>query len=165
MKIPSVVAACLLAAPSFAADPAAPAGGRQQSTVVVPAFMQRAYDGWGYAPAIVTRDGTVYVSGVPFALVGTGTYEERYAAGFRQALDAIERILKEAGASLDDVVEIRSYHTDIARQLDTAVKVRMQRMNPPHPAWTAVGTTGLAMPEAVTEVSVVAKLPERGPPR
>jgi hypothetical protein len=32
-------------------------------------------------------------------------------------------------------------------------------MRPPHPAWTAVGTTALASPDGVTEVRVTAKLP------
>lgn len=137
--------------------PAASDGARQQSTVVVPSWMKQAYDGYGYAPAIVTRDGTIYVSGVIVALRGTGTYEERYAAGFERALGVIERVLTEAGASLDDVVEITSFHTDLQRQLTTATKARMAKMNPPHPAWTAVGTTALADPDGVTEIRVTAK--------
>ncbi len=156
--------ALLAASAAHAAEPAATSGGaRQQSQVVVPATMKGAYESWGYAPAIVARDGTIYVSGVVAGLHGTGTYEERYAAGFERALDTIGRVLAEAGASLDDVVDITSYHTDIARQLETAVKVRMKKMNPPHPAWTAVGTTGLAVPDGVTEIRVIAKRPAREP--
>jgi len=60
------------------------------------------------------------------------------------------------------VIEITSYHTDLARQLDTAVKARKEVMRPPHPAWTAVGTTALAVPDGVTEVRVTAKLPSSG---
>jgi hypothetical protein len=30
---------------------------------------------------------------------------------------------------------------DLPRQLQTAIKVRIETMNPPHPVWTAVGTT------------------------
>ena len=64
-----------------------------------------------------------------------------------------------------DVVDITTYHTDIARQLDTAIEVRKKKMNPPHPAWTAIGTTALAVPDGQTEIRVIAKLPERGPKR
>lgn len=162
--LPLLAAVALLASTSVqAAEPAAaPGGARQQSKVIVPGMMKGAYDNWGYAPAIVTRDGTIYVSGIVSGLHGTGSYEERYAAGFERALDMIDRVLKEAGASLDDVVDITTYHTDIARQLDTAIKVRMKKMNPPHPAWTAIGTTGLAVPDGQTEIRVIAKLPERG---
>jgi enamine deaminase RidA (YjgF/YER057c/UK114 family) len=152
------LAAIALGAAVAVSGPALADGARQQSRVVVPAFMKQAYEGWGYAPAVVTRDGTIYVSGVVVGLQGTGTYEERYAAGFERALDTIDRVLKEAGASLDDVVDITSFHTDLARQLDTAVKVRMKNMNAPHPAWTAVGTTALAVPDGVTEIRVIAKL-------
>lgn len=61
-----------------------------------------------------------------------------------------------AAASLDDVIEIASFHTDLQRQLEVAVKARMEIMSPPHPAWTAVGTTALATPDGVTESKVVA---------
>ena len=32
----------------------------------------------------------------------------------------------------------------------------MEVMNEPHPAWTAVGTTALAIPDGVTEIKVIA---------
>jgi hypothetical protein len=37
----------------------------------------------------------------------------------------------------------------------------MEVMCPPHPSWTAVGTTALAAPDGVTEIRVVAKLPAK----
>jgi enamine deaminase RidA (YjgF/YER057c/UK114 family) len=133
-------------------------GGRQQAEVIVPEEAKESYETWGYAPAVKVGN-TIYVSGVVSVLEGEGTYEERYARGFKSALDWIEKVLNEAGASLDDVVDIRSFHTDLQRQLDVAVKVRMEAMSPPHPAWTAVGTTALASPDGVTEIKVVAYVP------
>jgi enamine deaminase RidA (YjgF/YER057c/UK114 family) len=59
------------------------------------------------------------------------------------------------------VIDITSYHTDLARQIESAVKARMEVMRPPHPSWTAVGTTALAAPDGVTEIRVVAKLPAK----
>jgi enamine deaminase RidA (YjgF/YER057c/UK114 family) len=93
-------------------------GARQQSRVVVPAQEKAAYDSWGYAPAVVTRDGTIYMSGEIVTLEGKGTYQERYAAGFKRTLTRIGQTLAEAGASLDDVVDITSYHTDLAHGAD-----------------------------------------------
>ena len=133
-------------------------GGRQKSEVIVPEGWEGAYNDWGYAPAVKTEDGTIYVSGVVSRLRGEGSYEEQYAAGFKAALETIDNILKEGGASLDDVVELMTFHTDLARQIETAVKARMEVMNPPHPAWTAVGTTALVPPLGVTEIRVVAKI-------
>ncbi len=130
-------------------------GSRQSAEIIVPDSHTWAYENWGFAAAVV-KDDVVYVSGVVTFLEGEGSYEERYARGFRSALVEIDNILGEAGASLDDVVDITTYHTDLARQIETAVAVRMDVMNEPHPAWTAVGTTALAVPDGVTEIKVIA---------
>lgn len=130
-------------------------GGRQRAEVIVPDEARSSYENWGYAPAVKVGN-TIYVSGVVSLLEGEGSYEERYARGFKTALNWIEKVLNEAGASLDDVVDITSFHTDLQRQLEVAVKARMESMAPPHPSWTAVGTTALATPDGVTEIKVVA---------
>jgi enamine deaminase RidA (YjgF/YER057c/UK114 family) len=130
-------------------------GSRQQAEIIVPDEAKSSYESWGYAPAVKVGN-TIYVSGVVSRLEGEGTYEERYARGFRTALDWIEKVLNEAGASLDDVIDITSFHTDLQRQLEVAVKVRMEAMSPPHPSWTAVGTTALATPDGMTEIKVMA---------
>ena len=137
--------------------PAIADGGRQKAQVIVPEDHKSSYENWGYAPAIRVGD-TIYVSGVIAGLAGEGSYEERYARGFRRALEHIDAVLHEAGASLDDVVDIMSFHTDLQRQLEVAVKVRMETMSPPHPAWTAVGTTALATPDGQTEIRVIARV-------
>jgi enamine deaminase RidA (YjgF/YER057c/UK114 family) len=149
----------VLAAPGARPQDKPRDGARQQSRVIVPDKYRSLYESWGFAPAIVTRDGTIYVSGVVSRLEGEGTYEARYAAGLKKAIQRIEELLAVAGATLDDVIDITSYHTDLARQLETAVKARKEVMRPPHPSWTAVGTTALASPDGVTEVRVIAKLP------
>ena len=133
-------------------------GGRQAADVIVPDEARSSYETWGYAPAIRVGN-TIYVSGVVSLLEGEGSYEERYARGFRTALGWIDKVLGEAGAGLDDVVDITSYHTDLQRQLETAVRVRMEVMAKPHPSWTAVGTTALATPDGQTEIRVIAYVP------
>jgi len=132
-------------------------GSRQQAEVIVPEEAKSSYENWGYAPAVKVGN-TIYVSGVVSRLEGEGSYEERYARGFKTALGWIEKVLIEAGASLDDVIDITSFHTDLQRQLEVAVKARMEVMSPPHPTWTAVGTSALATPDGTTEIKVVAHL-------
>jgi enamine deaminase RidA (YjgF/YER057c/UK114 family) len=134
-------------------------GARQDAEIIVPAAAQQTYESWGFAPAIKVGN-TIYVSGVISGLDGEGTDEERYARGFVRALKRIEEVLAAAGADLDDIVEFTTFHTDLQRQLETAVKVRMENMNPPHPAWTAVGTTALASPDGMTEIKVIAHVSE-----
>ena len=145
----SALLVCFVASASFAD------GSRQKADIIVPEASQRIYESWGFAPAVKVGD-TIYVSGVVSGLEGEGSYEERYARGFKTALTHIEAVLQEAGADLDDVIELTTFHTDLQRQLQTAVEVRKQEMNPPHPAWTAVGTTALAVADGVTEIQVVA---------
>ena len=135
--------------------PAYAEGGRQKAEVIVPEEARSSYETWGYAPAVKVGN-TIYLSGVVSFLEGEGSYDERYARGFKTAVDWIETVLNEAGASLDDIIDITSYHTDLQRQLDVAIRVRMESMAPPHPSWTAVGTTALATPDGVTEIKVVA---------
>jgi uncharacterized protein len=75
----------------------------------------------------------------------------------RRAFRNIERVLAEAGASLDDVVELTSYHLDMEQM--PAVVAALREALPHHqPAWTAVGVTRLAMPQMKIEIKAVAML-------
>lgn len=132
-------------------------GSRQSASVIIPAGHESIYKSWGYAPAIRSGD-TIYVSGVIVTLAGQGSIEDRYALGFKNALEEIEKILVEAKASLDDVIDITTYHTDLPGQIRIATEVRKAAMAEPHPTWTAVGTTALAVPEGVTEIKVIARV-------
>lgn len=134
-------------------------GSRQQAEPLIPEKWQPIYDGWGFAPALKVGD-TIYVSGMIVRLVGEGSYEERYANGLRALFRDLDDILAVAGATRDDIVEITSFHTDLPRQMATALKVRRELMALPHPAWTAVGTTSLATPDGQTEIKFTVKLRE-----
>lgn len=135
------------------------AGGRQRAELILPEANRPIYEAWGFAPAIKTGD-YIHVSGVIVVPEGEGDRAAQYRTGFTNALNRIDIILKEAGASLDDVIKINSYHTDVDFQLPIAGPLRKELMKPPHPAWTAVGTTGLAIKEGVTEIEVVAYVGE-----
>ena len=130
-------------------------GARQRANIIIPDSHKAAYENLGFAAA-VEIDGIIYVSGVVSELEGEGTYEERYGRGFESALRQIDVVLGEAGASLDDVVKMTTFHTDLRAQGVTAVNVRKQVMSPPHPAWTAVGTPTLFPLEGMTEIEVIA---------
>lgn len=135
-------------------------GSRQKATPLIPEGWQGIYDSMGFAPALKVGD-TIYVSGIIVRLRGEGTYEARYANGLRHMFSQLEKMLAPAGATLDDIVELTSFHTDLQRQLQTILAVRKEMMvNLPHPAWTAVGTTALASPDGQTEIKFTVKLKE-----
>ena len=137
--------------------------------VIIPdAGWRGAYDGIGYAPSRRVGD-TLYVSGV---IIGPRPGEAIDAAGFeaqtRRAFGQLDQMLKAAGASFDDVVMINSFHVwereDVAvtrmQQIEIMNAVRAEFTTAPHPAWTAVGTTGLLSPTGVVEVQLIAHVPQ-----
>jgi enamine deaminase RidA (YjgF/YER057c/UK114 family) len=62
----------------------------------------------------------------------------------RQALQHIERILKDNGASLTDVVKCTVFLADIG-EWATFNEVYKEFFKPPYPARSALGTNGLAL--------------------
>jgi len=124
-------------------------------THVAPGGYAAAYRDWHYSP-VVKIGQTVIVSGVPAA--HGDSYEDKVRNMFRTA----EALLKSAGASMADVVEITTYH---AGAVDSeAFRAEYRRFAPIHaeffkenyPAWTATGTTALMSPEAVVEMRLMA---------
>lgn len=97
---------------------------------------------------------TIYLS-------GQGGFDESFQiAGevgeqARQAFRSIARVLAEAGASMDDVVEITSFHVDVA-QMQGVVEAAKEAFPNHCPAWTAVGVTALAIPSMLIEIKAVA---------
>ena len=51
-----------------------------------------------------------------------------------------------------------NFEGDQSVQLSAFIAVKDEFMPPPHPAWTAIGTTGLAIPTGVVEIQVIAHL-------
>ena len=150
-------AALLLAALAAAAPSAATAQARQQSTVLMSEDegSRRFQEQWGYADAIIAGD-TIYLSGV---VVGLREGETDLAAAYDRAYRQIGAILRRAGASWDDVVDITSYHTDVTAQMDAIVAVHRRYVSAPFPAWTAIGVDRLIPNRGITEIKVVARRP------
>lgn len=68
-------------------------------------------------------------------------------------------VLAAAGCTLDDVVDVTTFHSDPTVQFDTVMAVRAQEIGaPPYPNWTAVGATWLAGFDF--EIKVIARTPQ-----
>lgn len=150
---------------------------------IVPEALKGVYDGWHFAPAVVSK-GMVYCSGI----VGTSVDGEAPGkaalegarstiaapdaelaalqavrdpeAQFATAFEALAAILAEAGAGLGDIVEITTYHVDIGRHLEAFVRVKDRYLKEPYPAWTAIGVAELVVPGGLMEIRAIAALPE-----
>ncbi len=88
---------------------------------IIPAGMESVYDKIGYAPAIKVGD-TVYVSGQIGRDAGMQLVEGREAQ-IVQAFENLKRVLEAGGATLDDVVDLTTFHTDM-RDLPLFMQVR-----------------------------------------
>lgn len=121
---------------------------------VIPPAMQPIYDAYHFAPA--TRVGDmVWVSGQ----VGIDT-AMRPGVGMeaqaRLAFEGLKTVLEAAGATLADVVELMTFHTDLRGDMPAFAKVKDAVFPDRYPSWTAVGVTQLAAPELLVEVRAVA---------
>ncbi|MEM9795835.1 MAG: RidA family protein [Pseudomonadota bacterium] len=81
-------------------------------------------------------------------------------AQFHAAFDKIAAILAAAETSLESVVEMTSYHVDMAKYFALFEQVVRARLTAPYPAWTAVEVAGLRRPGALVEIRVVAEAPQ-----
>ena len=129
MRVAKIALALLIASTSTASL----AGARQDAKVLMAsdtAALKFEQD-WGFSDAIVTGD-TVYLSGV---VAGVGEGETDLRLGYTRAFERIGEILKRAGASWDDVVEIMSFHSDLTTQMPAIVAVKCNYLKTPFPAW------------------------------
>jgi enamine deaminase RidA (YjgF/YER057c/UK114 family) len=122
--------------------------------VVIPPGQERVYKAWHFAPAVRTGD-TVYVSGV-IGLGPDGKVPEDPADEFTNAFAQLAATLEAAGATLADVVELTSFHVDMADTLGPFVAAKDAVITEPYPAWTAIGCTALAVPGGRAEVKATA---------
>ena len=105
---------------------------------IIPPGMENIFERFRYAPGVLV-DGTLYIAGQ----VGRDA-ELKVIAGaeaqFTQAFENVGRVLRAAGASFDDVVEMVTYHVDM-RDLALFMEVKNRYFTGRVPAWTGVGVT------------------------
>jgi len=132
------------------------AGARQDAKVLMPSDpgSLKVEQDWGFSDAIVTGD-TIYISGV---VAGVREGETDLRIAYTRAFERIGGILKNAGASWDDVVDITTFHTDLTTQMPAIVAVKNNYVKQPFPAWTAIQVSRLIPTNGITEIKIVAKL-------
>lgn len=123
---------------------------------VYPEDRHALYDAHRYAAAVRSGD-FLFVSGQ----VGSredGSPEPDFEVQVRRAFANLSAVLKAAGCTFDDIVDVTSFHTDPATQFETVLKVKDEVFTEkPYPSWTALGVTWLAGFDF--EIKVVARIP------
>lgn len=148
---------------------------------VIPPALAPVHERWHFAPAM-RSGGFLFVSGIigtsadgeapPCALDGAEAATADPAAAlealvavrdpeaqFDTAFRTLRSILNAGGADLCDIVELTSYHVDIRRHMEVFARVRDRHLQPPWPAWTAVGVAELVVPGGLVELRAIARLP------
>ncbi|TLX60604.1 RidA family protein [Stutzerimonas nosocomialis] len=126
--------------------------------VVFPAGRHALYERHRYSPA-VRSNGLLFVSGQ----VGSredGSPEPELEAQVRLAFENLNAVLKAAGCTFDDVVDVTLFMVDPEAIFERVWNLVMSEFwgEAPHPTVTAVGVTWLYGFQF--EIKVIAKLPE-----
>lgn len=86
--------------------------------------------------------------------IGKGCME----AQTRQVLENIREVLTYAGGTMDDVVKVTVFVTDVS-EITTIHKVRFEFFNEPYPASTLVQVARLIDPDWLIEIQAIAVIP------
>ncbi|KAG0921246.1 hypothetical protein G6F32_015189 [Rhizopus arrhizus] len=128
-----------------------------QRDVVFPTGRQALNERNRYSPAI-RSNGFLFVSGQ----VGSredGSPEPDLQTQVRRAFDNLNAILKAAGSTFDDIVDVTVFMVNPTSQFEAIWQVVPEYWGKaPHPTLTAVGVTWLYGFDF--EIKVIAKLPE-----
>lgn len=123
---------------------------------IFPAERHALYEQHRYSAAIQSGD-LLFVSGQ----VGSradGTPEPDFKLQVQLAFDNLNNVLKAAGCTFQDVVDVTSFHTDPGVQFEAFMAVREKNIGEaPYPNWTTVGVNWLAGFDV--ELKVIARVP------
>ncbi len=117
--------------------------------------------GWGYEKQFgysqaVRAGNLVFLAGqMPVDARCNVVAEGDIVGQARQVFENLKAVLAAAGLGFEDLVEIVSYHTDMA-DLHAVVEVKAEYIEADFPAWTALGVTALAFPGQRLEIKAVA---------
>lgn len=123
-------------------------------TFIIPAAMQALSERTGYVPGVLVGN-TLYCAGQvgrTAELEVISDPEQQFIACWRN----LELVLNEAGCSFDDVVEMTTYHVDMAEHMGTFRRVKDALFPRGRSAWTCVEVTNLAHPGLLVEIKCIA---------
>jgi 2-iminobutanoate/2-iminopropanoate deaminase len=102
---------------------------------------------------------TVYVSGqVAMDAEGNVVGEGDVAAQTEKVLENVATVLEEAGGSLDSVVKVTVFLTDMG-MYDRVHEIRRRHFEEPYPASSMVEVSALIDPRLLVEIEAVAVIP------
>lgn len=108
------------------------------------------------SPGILSGD-FVFLTGVTGSDT-QGRMPEEPEAQFRKVFEKIELVLREAGLTMQSIAEMTSYHVGLREHFDLFDSIRLEYLDAPYPAWTAIEAGGLRREGAVVEIRAIANI-------
>ena len=127
---------------------------------IVPPELSTAAARMNMSPA-VAAGGFVFLTGVTGGDLH-GRMPDDPEIQMRNAFGKIAVVLREAGLTVEALVEMTTYHVGLRDHFDLFDAIRLEVLSDPYPAWTAVEVAGLRREGAVIEIRAVAILEPRG---
>jgi enamine deaminase RidA (YjgF/YER057c/UK114 family) len=121
--------------------------------LINPPGTEKIYEQWQFSQAVQVGE-TVWVSG-QVGIDHDGKIPAGIEAQAALAFENLKGVLGAAGATLEDVVELTTFHRDM-KEMPGFAKVKASYLPKDFPAWTAVGTSELALPDLRVEVRATA---------
>ena len=121
---------------------------------IIPPGMESLYRDWRMSPGLECG-GFVFLTGMNGVRLDD-TLSTDPSEQIRDAFAQVQMVLRAAGLSLEDVVEITSYHVGLRDHLEQFKEIWAQFMREPYPAWTAIEVAGFASDSVVVELRVIA---------
>jgi enamine deaminase RidA (YjgF/YER057c/UK114 family) len=121
---------------------------------IVPESMRRSYEAFQFAPA--TRAGDLLILSGQIGVGPDGKAIADIEAQFVRAFEQVGEILREAGLSFADVVDLHTFHVGLQSHLAAFMQVKARYIAEPFPSWTAIGVSELALPGVAVEIKATA---------
>jgi enamine deaminase RidA (YjgF/YER057c/UK114 family) len=125
---------------------------------VVPQEFREAAERLKMSPAIVSGDH-VFLTGVTGS-DSSGVMPDDPAVQIRSAFEKIGIVLREAGLTYQSIVEMTTYHVGLRDHFELFDSIRLEYLDDPYPAWTAVEVAQLRREGAVVEIRAIAGIDE-----
>lgn len=129
-----------------------------QRETIFPAGSQEVYEQYGYSAAI--RSGDFLFASGQVGVNEDGSPVKEPGPQIEKAFENLRLLLDAAGCSLEDIVDITSFHVDMHSHFDVFASAKQATFpTAPFPNWTAIGVSTLADPAIIFEIKVVARVP------
>ena len=118
---------------------------------------------YGYSRAVISGD-EVHISGTTGYDYATMTMPEDVARQTQNIFGTLQKVMRESGGDLADIVRLRTFVTDAA-YCEPVLQVQGQVFGEVRPAATILVVTALLKPEMKVEIEAEARLRQAGDAR